>query len=589
MTDLQVCLLAVGVWLGALLPVGASRLVLVACGLCVLIAWRRRMPWILIVAASLLASLAAGSAWASIAPATTRSFDGQVVLASDPVPVTGGVRVAATIEGDRYDLRAWGSSAGWLRNRLMGEQISIEANLRPLGDAPEWLLAQGLSGRGTVTSVGGFDVGSPHTRLANSIRRTIESGAASLARDEQALFAGLVYGDDRQQSPLTADNFQAAGLTHLLAVSGQNVAFALAIVGPLLRRLGHRQRFAFVLAVLLVFATVTRFEPSVVRASVMTAVASVAALVGTEVSSRRILSVAIAVLVIVDPLIVHRVAFQLSVAASAGILFWSGRVARAVPGPRWFAESLAVTASAQLAVAPLLVWKFDGLPVASLPANLLAGPAAGPVMMWGLTAGLVAGLVPVWAAAWMHVPTAWALWWIDSVAAYVPALPMGVLGGSHIVLLFVIGGVGLRQIQQPMRAAAAVALAVVLLHPAVVLATTPRATLGIDDESTIWQDESATVVVLGPRTRPELVLASMRQANVGDIDIVVARRSTYATASLVGWMQTRHQIDHVWAPEPTMGVGEDVPDHEVLIPIDGRVLSVRSEAGELVIARALGD
>ena len=52
-------------------------------------------------------------------------------------------------------------------------------------------------------------------------------------------------------------------------------------------------------------------------------------------------------------------------------------------------EALAVTACAQIAVAPLLVWRFEGLPVASLPANLLAGPAAGPVMMWGLMGGLV--------------------------------------------------------------------------------------------------------------------------------------------------------------------------------------------------------
>jgi len=317
-----------------------------------------------------------------------RSFDGEAVLLADPEPVAGGVRVHASIDGDRYDLRAWGSPAGWLRNRLMGERVVIEAKLRPLRNAPEWLRAQGIAGRGTVTAVDSFDVGSPHTRLANSIRRTIESGSTSLSRDEQALFVGLVYGDDRSQSPLTADNFDAAGLTHLLAVSGQNVAFVLAITGPVLRRLGHRRRFVFVIAVLLLFATVTRFEPSVVRASVMTAVAAVASLIGTEVSSRRILALAVTALILVDPLIVHRVAFQLSVAASAGILLWSGRLARSMPGPRPLVESLAVTVSAQLAVAPLLVWRFDGLPVASLPANLLAGPAAGPVMMWGLTGGL---------------------------------------------------------------------------------------------------------------------------------------------------------------------------------------------------------
>ena len=396
-------------------------------------------------------------------------------------------------------------------------------------------------------SVESFDVGSPHTRIANSIRRTIESGASSMNRDERALFAGLVYGDDRQQSPLTADNFDAAGLTHLLAVSGQNMAFVLAITGPVLRRLGHRQRFVFVLAVLLLFATVTRFEPSVVRASVMTAVAAVAALVGTEMSSRRILGVAVAALVLVDPLIVHSVAFQLSVAASAGILLWSARVARAVPGPRWLVEALAVTSTAQLAVAPLLVWRFDGLPVASLPANLLAGPAAGPVMMWGLTGGLVAGVLPAGVAEVLHVPTRAALWWINSVASQVPLLPFGRLGAVHIALLFVAGALGLRQTTELGRATALVVLIVVLGQPAVALATMPAETQVIDSESTIWQDHRVTVLELGGPTPPEDVLSTLRKANIGAIDLVVVHSSSFGKASLIGWIRTHHVV--------TCGVG----------------------------------
>ena len=385
MSDRTVGFLAIAVWCAALVPTGGSIVWPVLAGVGVVAGWWARKPKVLFVALVVLASTNAGHAWAGLDPKPADEFVGRVRLVADPQPVAGGVRVTAEIGGDRYDLRAWGSPAGHLRHRLMGEVLVVEVSLKPLDDAPTWLRARGLVGRGTIRSVGGFDVGAPHTRLANSIRRTIESGARSLDRDERALFAGLVYGDDREQSALTADNFDAAGLTHLLAVSGQNVAFVLAICGPVLRRLGYRARFVFVLAVLVLFATVTRFEPSVVRASVMTAVAAVGALVGSEIGSRRVLGLAIVVLIAVDPLIVHSVAFQLSVAASAGILLWSGRVARAIPGPRPLVESLAVTATAQLAVAPLLVWRFDGLPVASLPANLLAGPAAGPVMMWGLT------------------------------------------------------------------------------------------------------------------------------------------------------------------------------------------------------------
>ena len=589
MSDRHVAAMAIVVWAGALTPRHVPTVVLLTTAAVAALALHRRWPVRFIITVAILASFLSGAAWAGIEPAVAERYVGPVVLVTDPEPVSGGVRVAAVIEGGRYDLRAWGSPAGGLRNRLMGERVQVEVDLRPLGNAPAWLLAQGLSGRGTVTSVESFDVGSPHTRIANSIRRTIESGASSMNRDERALFVGLVYGDDRQQSPLTADNFDAAGLTHLLAVSGQNVAFVLAITGPVLRRLGHRQRFTFVLALLLLFATVTRFEPSVVRASVMTSVAAVAALVGTEMSSRRILGVAVAALVLVDPLIVHSVAFQLSVAASAGILLWSARVARAVPGPRWLVEALAVTSTAQLAVAPLLVWRFDGLPVASLPANLLAGPAAGPVMMWGLTGGLVAGVLPAGVAEVLHVPTRAALWWINSVASQVPLLPFGRLGAIHIALLFVAGALGLRQTTELGRAAALVVLIVVLGQPAVALATMPAETQVIDSESTIWQDHRVTVLELGGPTSPEDVLSTLRKANIGAIDLVVVHSSSFGKASLIGWIRTHHVVRAVWAPEITMGVGEVIPPAGTQLLVDGRTLTVEIEGNRLLLDTEIGN
>lgn len=432
-------------------------------------------------------------------------------------------------------------------------------------------------------SVHGFTEGAPHTRLANSIRRTIESGAASLSREERALFAGLVYGDDRLQTPLTADDFQAAGLSHLLAVSGQNVAFVLAIVGPVLRRIGHRERFLFVLGVLVLFATVTRFEASVVRASVMTAVAALGSLVGTEAASQRVLSIAVAGLIMVQPLLVHSVAFQLSVAASAGILLWSARIALMVPGPRLLAESLAVTSSAQVAVAPLLVWHFDGLPVASLPANLLAGPVAGPVMMWGLTAGFLAGLMPGFVGELVHVPVRVALWWLTQVAAQVPRLPLGYLGAPHIAALWLGGGVALRWRGGVGRTVATAAIVGALVTAAGAAWWAPRDSVSVAPNAMVWRDDSHTVVHLASRVDPEDVLAGLRKHGVGTIDALIVERSTFANARLIGWMRTRHNIVRVIAPTNTMGVGELVVTGDVELHVDGFDLRVSATDDKIAV------
>ena len=86
-----------------------------------------------------------------------------------------------------------------------------------------------------------------------------------------------------------------------------------------------------------------------------------------------------------------------------------------------------MTLAAQLGVAPVLLATFGPLPVASLPANLLAVPAAGVVMIWGLTGGMVAGLTGGVAAELLHLPTRLMLGWLAEVAARASTLPLGQL------------------------------------------------------------------------------------------------------------------------------------------------------------------
>jgi competence protein ComEC len=87
-----------------------------------------------------------------------------------------------------------------------------------------------------------------------------------------------------------------------------------------------------------------------------------------------------------------------------------------------------MTIGAQLGVAPVSLLVFGPIPLASLPANLLAAPAAGPVMVYGLPAGLVAGLLPDAAAAVVQLPTTLLVRYIAGVASKAAAMDLPELG-----------------------------------------------------------------------------------------------------------------------------------------------------------------
>lgn len=439
--DGAVVVLAAVTWVGAV----AARPVPLAPAAALLgVAWVLRRPVLLIAGSALVASALASAAWAGLAPPRPQVLSATVTLVSDPVSRPWGTSAEVRWRSTRLLARAGpGPPARALARRLAGERVHVEGVVVPLDPRRVRRLAhRHLAGRLEVLAVGGWAPGSRLAEITNGARRLLVEGAASLAPGRRALFTGLVIGDDREQAPASRDAFRAAGLSHLLAVSGGNVAFVLALVGPALRRLSLGGRLAAGLVVLGLFGALTRWEPSVLRAEAMAVAALVAAWRGRPQPGLRLLAIAVWALVLLDPLLVWSAGFRLSVAASAGIVVLARPLAARLPGPRPVADALAVTAAAQVGVAPVLVPTFGPVPLASLPANLLAGPAAGLVMAWGLPAGLAAGLlagVGGGRVAWLlHRPTAAMVAWIDLVARAGAAAPLPRLGLSTLAL---VGGV----------------------------------------------------------------------------------------------------------------------------------------------------
>ena len=222
---------------------------------------------------------------------------------------------------------------------------------------------------------------SPILALGNAMRDRVIDRLSPL-EGGRGLLAGFMVGDTSGVHEVDQSAMRRAGLSHFTAVSGSNVAIFLGLLymvaGPI--GIGPKRRALLGLLGLPVFAAATRFEPSVLRASAMAGLVLAGRLSGIAMETWQTLSAAVIALLLIDPGLVSSAGFQLSVAATVGVIVGSrwpssgGKVARA----------LAVTIGAQAAVAPLLILRFGMVPLLSPLANLLAAPLVAAATVLGV-------------------------------------------------------------------------------------------------------------------------------------------------------------------------------------------------------------
>jgi competence protein ComEC len=331
------------------------------------------------------------------------------------------------------------------RGLLPSQRVAAEARLGPARGG-------GLTAA-TVTARGAPEpLGSPSWahRLAGRLRAGLQAACAPLPDEPGGLLPGLVIGDTSRLDPGLAEEFRATGLTHLVAVSGANVAIVLGAV-LLAARWCRAPPWlaAAVCAVALVgFVILARPSPSVVRAAGMGAVGLLALASGGRRAAAPALAVAVIVGLLIDPALAVDAGFALSAIATGALVLlaprWrDGLRARGVP--RGVAEALAVPAAAQVACAPVVAALSGGVSLVAVPANLLAIPAVAPATVLGVGSAVLSPLWPVgaeflaWLASW---PAAW-LVGLAHVGAAVPAgtvpWPGGPVGGLALAGLTVAG------------------------------------------------------------------------------------------------------------------------------------------------------
>ncbi len=289
-------------------------------------------------------------------------------------------------------------------------------------------------------------------RVSAKIRDAFRKSAISVGGAGGALIPGLVIGDTSLEEPNFAVNMRRVGLSHLTAVSGANFAIIAAFLLWLSQWVFKRVRSRLILTslVLIGFIFLVRPSPSVLRASVMSAVILIAKARGIKADSIPSLGLAIAFLILTDPFQAIDPGFALSVAATAGILLLAPKLEIYLGekfGHEKFAELIAIPLSATIMCTPVILAISGLFSLVSIPANILAEPVVAPITVIGFIAAIVSPITPGISHLLLVLikPLAQLIVWISNFASGLPVLilPKSYLGAG--IALLVIALVKLRK------------------------------------------------------------------------------------------------------------------------------------------------
>lgn len=295
--------------------------------------------------------------------------------------------------------------------------------------------------RPRLARIDGPNRGSPLFRLLYALRARGEGVINRLLPEPYAALSnGMLLGIEAGIPDELYEQFNLTGTSHVIVISGSNVAIVSGVVMALFVRLWGRRRALWpTLAGIGLYALLVGGDPAVMRAALMGSLFVVATILNRHSTALLSLGAACWAMTILNPLTLWDVGFQLSSAATAGlILFSPGLTAglkRLWPGIAWgghltgglaaqgtllifglLQDGLLVTLAANLTTLPLVVYYFGRLSLVSLLTNLLIAPVQPFIMLWG-GAGVLAGLagIDLLAQPLLWIPYLCLLWTVGMV------------------------------------------------------------------------------------------------------------------------------------------------------------------------------
>lgn len=209
-------------------------------------------------------------------------------------------------------------------------------------------------------------------------------------KDEMGLILGMLIGETKDISGGIMEDFKNTGITHLVAVSGSNVAYVIILVQFVFSKLiGKRGTYFVSIIFIILFMLLSGASSSVVRASIMTILSIIASILYFKSDIISNISFSALILMIISPLIVFDVGFVLSFGGTIGIVLLSKDLERIFSRFGKLAETLAVTCSAQIILLPIMMYYFNTVSILSVITNLIVAPISGSITIFGFVIFLI--------------------------------------------------------------------------------------------------------------------------------------------------------------------------------------------------------
>lgn len=325
-------------------------------------------------------------------------------------------------------------------NVRYGDKVRVDGTLRSpeafetdtgrTFDYPKYLIAHGISHELSFPSVEVLESGKGNLIVAAliSLKHGLIWGIEqALPEPYAALGEGLLLGEKQSLGDKLYDAFTAAGVVHIIVLSGYNVALVInAVLFIALRVLPRMIGYGLAAMFVIGFAILTGGSETTIRATIMALLMMVARVLHRPAAALRGLLIAAAVMALLNPfLVLYDLSFQLSVLATLGLILFSDGIGKRIPFvPSKFGvrEIVATTIATQITVLPLLILSIGAVSLVFLPANALILPAVPLAMFLAFIAALAAFVVPGLSAV-IAFPACLVLAFIIGVAQFFGTLP----------------------------------------------------------------------------------------------------------------------------------------------------------------------
>ena len=240
------------------------------------------------------------------------------------------------------------------------------------------------------------DADSVQTRIVATKQFILEKVRTALPAPENGLIAGIVFGEMRAIPEQHLEYFQRSGTSHLLVISGSNIAIIAQWVRLLLARYcNYRATIVLTMIAIALYVVMTGIQSSALRAAVFGCIVLLAEFLRRPSDGVRALLYVATIMALINPLMpLYDPGFQLSFLASLGMLLWGTplqkiKLMQLVPETAGLREALSTTLAATLITTPFIAYQFQTVSPVSVFANILLVPLMSSYLLIGIVVSAV--------------------------------------------------------------------------------------------------------------------------------------------------------------------------------------------------------